>query len=203
MAGTLRVNGKEHDLGKHEYLGVVETINIGRPGDPQSGTATVTIDDIARKARVLPTARNAKVGDTVIVEKTGKVYRITAKATYEPPPQVSGSMGNPPANATTVSGSNIPSLPLPPAPPYSSVGTTLEWVVEFCNNVRTHLISLETWNMSNRARTNDATSGVNTLRTTVNTNASRTNQVRDYASNAGDLVEPVVGVLKDEGLARD
>src|SRR5690625_659519 len=182
--------------GDQTFKGTVTNVSAG-------GRVMLVIDGYAREARLYSTVKNVREGDTVDAIKKGGTWYVVANGTWHEPPAVSGSMGDPPANATTVSGSNIPSLPLPPEPPHNPPsGNTNNQIYAWAERVATYLTNIYGWDIANRTRTIEAINRVNSIQSALNTNASRTNAVRDYAGNAGQLVEPVVDALRDERIVQ-
>ena len=171
--------------------------------DPKGslGTCRVQIDGAATAARLHSTAKNIRQGDTVDVIKKGGLWYIVSSDTWHEPPEVSGSMGTKPPAASTVSGSTSISTPNYPAMSDRNQhhgGSTNAWIdlnADRLNTRRDAFITL-------RDQVAALANRVSQLQSALNTNASRLNQTRDYASNAGQLVEPVVGALRDEGIVR-
>jgi len=182
--------------GDQTFKGTVTNVSAG-------GRVMLVIDGYAREARLYSTVKNVREGDTVDAIKKGGTWYVVANGTWHEPPAVSGSMGSPPPNATTVSGSNIPSLPFPPEPPHNPPsGNTNNQIYAWAERVATYLTNIYGWDIANRTRTIEAINRVNSIQSALNTNASRTNAVRDYAGNAGQLVEPVVDALRDERIVQ-
>lgn len=186
------------------YEGVIQEITLGTtPGDPDSGKAIVNIQGVDRKARVNYTARNARVGDKVYCEKPGNVWYVQSKVKFDPPEPVPAPTGSAPQNAATVTGSNIPTLPLPPEPPQNAPsGNTNNQLYAWAERAAAYFRAIYTWDQLNRARTNDNSNANNALRPAVNTNASRTNAVRDYAAGDRAAVTALRDISIKEGQGR-
>lgn len=174
--------------GVTEYLGEVVEVTLSGEG---AGYARVLVDGSVRRARLIHTARSIRPGDTVSLTKPGAVWWVKAKATYTEPAQVGGSMGNKPPAAN---GSSI-SVDLPPDPPMEPSGNSNNQLYSWANNTSAYLARLSWWQ-------SDVRSAIHRLRNAMNDLADRTNQVRDYAGRAGDLVSPIKDALTDEGIVR-
>jgi len=167
-----------------------------------TGKVRVLLDGTSTTASLRATAKAVRTGDNVEVVKSGGAWHVVGSDTWHEPPPVSGSMGTPPAAASTVSGaSTIRSTTVGPAvsAPTNSTNAAL---YTFAQIAAQRITQLRAAYLNLRADVDSLNSRVASIQQALNTNASRLNQTRDYASNAGQLVEPVVGALRDEGIVR-
>lgn len=196
-------------------------------GTPDSsGRIRVRIDAVDNVgARLTSTAKAVRTGDMVEVAKRGGSWYVLGTETYHEPPTVSGSMGNKPPAASTASGGvsriSSGSIRVPatssPTPPSDPTGNSNAVLYSKMLDITAHLRRLRSWLDNDAMGTivllmarekaqkdshNDNADLLASLLSVTNTNASRLNQTRDYASNAGQLVEPVVGALRGEGIVK-
>lgn len=167
-----------------------------------AGMIRVLIHGTAYHVRLRSTAKAVRTGDNVDVQWVGHVPHVVGSDTWHEPPSVSAPPSGTVPAASTVSGSNISQVPIPPDPPSSNVGSTLEWVIVWAENVRSYLFSFNTWTMLHRSRTDQLIEQVNDLRSAVNTNASRLNSTRDVATGTRNSVTGMRSALGDEGIVR-
>lgn len=211
-------------LSRHDGL-KTHTAKVTNGTPDSQGRIGVLIDATSTRARLTSTAKAVRTGDTVSVVKVSGHWEVTATRTYHTPPVVSGSMGNKPAAAATSSGSvsrittgNMQgpgaSSPTPPSDPTGNSNAVLYSkmldITAHLRRLRSFLdsdtmgavIRLIARERSAREAINDNADLLASLLSVTNTNASRLNQTRDYASNAGQLVEPVVDALRNERIVR-
>jgi len=157
-----------------------------------TGRIRVLVDGTATTARLTSTAKAVQTGDTVKVVKHGGIYEVVGSKSYREPPDVSGSMGSKPPSASTVYGSDLPGVGRPtPFSPSQDLAV-----------ISSRIQSIRTRQRDDADRLHEIHQRINAIQSAINTNASRLNQTRDYAESAGNLVEPVVGALRDEGIVR-
>lgn len=199
-APTSGVDYFKNNIHQQEFTGKhVATVS----GAPTGGAARVILQGGYVNARIATTAKNVRDGDRVIVVKQGGVWTITEVETWHEPPTVSKPSVTPPSNASTVSGAPSGTVSSTPNIPTGQVLPTVTNYEARMKDVLGYIGRLDNWiNNAVSPRLNSLMSHAGSVQNVVNTNATRTNEVRNAAMQAADSVGPMHDALVGDRIIK-
>lgn len=175
---------------KKLHPGVVQSVSGSR--------AMVLIGTEVKAAQVSPTAKAVAPLDAVSLEKRAGTWWVVAVDTWHEPPTAAAPPSGPIPAASTVSGQTVTELAVNPQPPASNVGSTLESVITWANNTRTHLLYLEAWLAGVRTQVNRLRDNDIAARGGINSNASATNSAGAIITGTRDATAALrAGAIQD------